>query len=251
MTVIHELLAVENSLSASASHVQKECLGTLQNKRSIFAGQIKSHEVFNEEEQHLKQPNDYKEVVSTVDDQLQFLAGELVKYWDVSLQKEEANQRAVADIVVNGTVLAEAVPASVLLAMEKRLTSLVAVYSFIPTLDAAKAWEIAVGQKPNVFQTKHDIERFQTRTTDEYVTVVKPTDKHPAQVVKQEKIVNIGKYITTEFSGCISSEDKAERLQRLHALIRAVKQARQRANTTEVKTELAFAAALLEYVNKG
>jgi len=251
-TVIHELLAVENSLSADANHVQKECYKTLSDKRQIFGGLMKSHQIFAEDQQHLQQPTDHKEVVSTVDAQLDYLAGELTRYWDVSLQKESANQYARADITVDGKVLAKDVAATVLLAMEKRLTSLVSVYNAIPTLDAAKAWIEASDQaRKDIFQTKHAIERFQTKTEDEYVTVVKATDKHPAQVVKQTKETHIGKYITTEYSGCLASADKAERIQRLTKLIRAVKQARQRANTQEVNTDLKFGDALFAYVNNG
>ena len=47
----------------------------------------------------------------------------------------------------------------------------------------------------------------------------------------------------------ITSLDKAEKLQRLTGLIRAVKEARQRANATSVNQELKFGKVLLDYIN--
>jgi hypothetical protein len=250
-TMIHELLAVEQSLSEQAVRVHKDAVKTLSTKRTIFEGLVKSHERFNDEEQHLVMPTEHKEVTTSVDAEMDYLGTQLTRYWDCFLQKESANQTAHADIIVDGAVLASRVPAIVLLAMEKKLAGLISLFSAIPTLDAATTWEVAPGQADGVFQTKHATERQQTTSEDEYVTIVKATDKHPAQVVKQQKVAVVGKYTQTNFSACIASVDKAERIMRLQQLIRAVKQARQRANVAEVNNSLKFGDAIWSFINKG
>ena len=249
-TVLHELLAVEQGLSETANRVTKEVAKTLDTKKSLFEGMSKEHAVFKEEDEYLKQATEYKEVQSTVDEQLDFLSGELVRYYDVSLQKEEANQRAKADIIINGETIAKDIPSIVLLSMEKKLSSLLAVYNAIPTLDAAKAWEVDPAYaKPGVFRTKNAVERMQTVTSKKYVEVSPATQHHKAQIAEQETIDTVGKYSITEFSGAISSYEKAKRIQKLTALVRAIKTARQRANNVEVNNELTFGAALFNYIN--
>lgn len=250
-TVLHEILAVEQGTATNAKYLTTELLKKFSTKQTLFAGQIKEHQIFSEDEQHLKQATDYLEVQSTVDAQLAYVGNELANYWTVFFQKEETNQQAKADIIVDGVVLYEAVPATALLGMETKLTQLMALYSAIPTLDAAKAWEEAPAIGEGIFQTKHAQERIQQRSEDEYVTVAPATDRHPAQVIKQTKDVAVGKYTVSSLSGAIPSVDKAERIQRLTALIRAVKQARQRANQAEVDTSVEFGSRLLDFINNG
>ena len=250
MAQLHELLAVETGLAETANRITKEVTKTLSTKQSLFSGMNKQHIIFDDANQHMVQAPENKEIQSTVAEQLDFLAGNLIAYWDVSLQKEEANQRANADIIVDGITIASNIPSIVLLSMEKKLTSILAVYNGIPTLDAATAWEPAPEYaKPNVFRTKFVTERQQSVVTKDYKEVSPATEHHKAQVVQVEKTEVIGKYIITDFSGAIPSSEKADKLARLTKLIAAVKQARQRANNVEVTTDLTIGKALLDYIN--
>jgi len=249
-TQLHELLAVETSLAETANRITKEVTKTLSTKQSIFGGMSKHHTIFNDADQHLVQSPENKEVQSTVSEQLAFLQNNLSSYWDVSLQKESANQTANADIVIDGTTISANVPAIVLLGLEKKLTSLLAVYNGIPTLDAATAWEIDPAYaKPFVYRTKHVTERQQSVTIKDFKEISPATDHHKAQVAQVESTSIIGKYTITEFSGAVSSFEKADKLAKLTNLIRAVKQARQRANNVEVNTTLTIGNDLLNYVN--
>lgn len=250
VTVLHELLAVETGLSETANRVSKETSKTLGTKQSLFAGMTKEHQIFDEESQHLVQAPEIKEVESTVDEQIDYVSAELARYWDVTLQKEEANQRANGDIIIEGTVIASNVPSIVLLGMEKKLTALLGLYNNIPTLDAAKTWVAVEGYpKEGVFVTKTPMERQHVVTVKNWIEVSPATKEFKAQLVQKEDISIVGKYIVNEFSGAVSSLNKATRIQKLTAMIRAVKTARQRANNTEVNTELSFGAAVLGYIN--
>ncbi len=248
-TVLHELLAVEQGLAETSKRLSNEVARKLSSKTTLFSGMVKSHQMFTEESAHLTQATEHVEVQSTVDAQLEFVGIELARYWDATLQKEEANQRAKADIIVNGVAIAKDVPAIVLLSLEKKLSSLLAIYNNIPTLDAAVAWEQAPSQGYGIYQTKHAVERFQTKTEKKFITVAPATDKHQAQITTQDEITNVGKFTQTNFSGMLTTNDKAKRIQRLVALTRSVKQARQRANSTTVNTELKIGSLLLNHIN--
>ena len=250
MTQLHELLAVETGLAETANNIIKETTKTLTSKHALFSGMTKTHSIFAEENQHLVQAPENKEVQSTVNEQLFHLGSALSQYWDVTLQKEAANQLATADIAINGTVIATAVPSIVLLGMEKKLTALIAVYRAIPTLDSATAWEADPAYaKANIFRTKNVTERQQTVVIKEFKEISPATPNFKAQIAEVESTSIIGKYTSTEFSGAISSFDKAEKLSRLTNIIRAIKQARQRANCQPVDTTKAFASDILDYIN--
>jgi hypothetical protein len=248
--VLHELLAVEQSLAATSNNIIKDTIKNLGERRALYDGMVKEHEIYDDDKQHLKQATEYKEVQSTVDEQLDYMANELARYYDCVYQKEEANQRAKADIIINGELIAANVPAIVLLGMENKLTGLLAVYNAIPTLDAAKSWVRAEDYaKKGVFKTQHQEERLHKITDKDFQIVAPATKEHPAQVKEVTRESTIGKYVINYFSGALTSLEKAERLQRLTALIRAVKEARQRANNTEVVAEKGFGKALFNYIN--
>ena len=249
-TVLHELLAVENGLAETANRVQKETTKTLGTKETLFTGLNKSHIIFAEENQHLVQAPEIKEVQSTVDEQLLFLGSNLARYWDVTLQKETTNQHAKGNITIGGIDIATDVPAIVLLSMEKKLTALLATYNAIPTLDSSKSWDVDAGHaKLGVFRTAHPRENQHTVTYKTWEEVSAATKEHKAQIVQVEKTDVIGKYVLVDYSGALTSLDKANKLKRLTQLIAAVKTARQRANNQEVDTTATFGSALLDYIN--
>lgn len=247
---LHEILAVEKSLAESANHVIKDTVKNLAERRTLFEGQTKVHQIFDDNKQHLVQATENKEVQSTVNEQIDYMASTVAQYYDVVLQKESANQTANADIIVDGSTIASNIPAIVLLGLESKLLSLVAVYNAIPTLDAAKSWTPATGYaKPNVFVGTFPEERQQSVVSKTWKEISPATVQHQAQLKEVESTDVIGKYTITSFSAAISSEDKAARIARLQSLIRAVKEARQRANNVEVTSFPGFGTALFSYIN--
>lgn len=248
--VLHELLAVEQSAAESANHVLKDTVKNLSDRRALYDGTTKEHQVFDDAMQHTRQATEHKEVQSTVKEQLDYMAKPIGDYYDIILQKEIANQSARADIVIDGVTLAEGIPAIVLLGLEKKLESLKAVYNAIPTLDSARTWVTAEGySRPNVFRNAHPEERQQSVVTKNWETIVPATEHHPAQTKEIERTAVVGKYIINTFSGALTSEDKANKIARLVKLITAVKKARQRANNVEVTADRGFGATLFNYIN--
>ena len=251
-TLLHELLAVEKSLSNTANSIQTTTGKTLQSKETIFSGLVKSNEIFAEDKQFLKTATEIKEVQSTVGEQLDFMAKNITEYWDLILKKESANQQAKADIVVDGKTIAKDVPSIVLLSLEKKLNSIIDVYNNIPTLDSSKSWIVAEeSQKSGVWKLQYPVERQQTQTVKNYIEASPATQHHKAQVVEDVKTEVIGKYIIQEYSGNLTSLEKASKLERLTKLLRAVNAARQRANCVVVNNELKIGKGLFDYINSG
>ena len=244
------MLAVEQGLAETANHVTKDTIKNLSERKTLFEGLVKEHVVLDENLQHLKQATEYKEVQSTVDEQVDYLSVELAKYYNVLFLKETGNQNAKADIVVDEHIVAKDVPSIVLLGMEKKLNSLLAVYNALPTLDAAKSWVVDTSaSKKGIYKTEHQEERQHTVTGKQWKEISPATKEHPAQLKEVETTTLVGKYVISSYSGAVTSQDKAERIQRLTNLIRAVKEARQRANNTEVEKSTDFGNKLMNYIN--
>ena len=250
---LHELLAVDKRLAETANRVQKETSKILEQKRDIFSGLVKSHEIFDDEKkQALEKVNDIKEVESTVSEHLQFAGKRLADYWNVILQKDYSNQTAKANIMIGDNILVANVPSTTLLSLEKKLESLISMYNVIPTLDAAKAWgqdtDYAI---PNVWRTVNPRETQHRVVYKAYEEVSPATVQHKAQVVEVEREEIVGKYTQFDYSGAITSLDKSQKLERLTTLIMAVQTARQRANTNEVDPTLKLGETLINFINNG
>ena len=228
---LHEVLAVEKDLSNTSSRMISEAIKTF-SKDNLFKGSVKEVELFDEEEKALA--NETIKLETNVYDILNYAFIETANFWDSTLQKDKSNQVAVADIIVDGNVIASAVPSSFLLGLEGKLNSLMQLFQSIPTLEPGREWVLDESYGEGIFKDKHPREQFKTKKDKEFKTVAPSTDRHPAQVVPMDVVTNVGKITTTNWSGMISSAEKANMMKRLSTLLRAVKKARQRANNTNL-----------------
>ena len=195
-------------------------------------------------------PEEQQELDCTVKDKMDYMAGHIVRYFDAILQKEKTNQSAVADLIVDGVVIAEKLPATFLLGLEKRLKLVREVYKQIPTLPLGKKWleDSTMGQ--GVYLCHTPDEKFKTRKVFRFNVLYEATPEHPAQIEKWEEQENVGKYVTVTWSGMITSAKKSSILGRVDKLIRATKKARQRANAAEV-VELSVGKEIFDYIGLG
>lgn len=243
MGQIHELLAVEPEVKSAASNVQQETHTTFVHKKEHFIGITRTYDPVNEDGEKLGDEN--KELITTVRQKLDHTHKLLERAWDLAYQKELANCEAKADIIVNGKVLAESVPATMLLQLEKQLRELKNVYHSIPTLTPGPAWR-RTEENPDVWvHEKPRKARTQKRT--EPRIVVEATDKHPAQVREYTEDVTVGYWNEKVLSGEWTVGEKSGICERLEDLINAVKTARARANQQEVKNDH-IATKLFDYV---
>ena len=235
MSKLHEVLAVETDVEETSRKILEEAFTTFNKKGNLFEGYHKTLQMLDEERSGEEAgAEEHKAIVTTVADKLSYIKKSLVKYYDVFFQKEATNQVASSDLVVDGQVLVENLPATFLLGVEKRLTKLRPVFESMPTLDPGVEWEQDPGERDGVFKAKHPDRKQKQEKQEAFVIVTEATPDHRAQYEKVIKNVVTGTYSTQYWSGKVTPGQKSEYLARLDKLIQAVKKARQRANATEV-----------------
>lgn len=236
MAKLHEVLAIEQGLQAAAKKINEETVRTFDKKDEHFVETVRTVTHFAEEDQKLD-TSESKAMVTTVFDKLLYTVGPNVRALDAYLQKEATNQKAVADITVDDKVLAAGVPATVLLRLKTRLADLRAVYEKIPTLAPGPTWDVDHDRRKagGVYRSENPDVTFRTRKTVKPIIMAPATDHHPAQVQAVSEDVPVAKITTQHWSGMITSAQKSDLLGRIDRLLRAVKRARQRANSTEVE----------------
>lgn len=235
MAKLHELLAVEGDLEGTYKKILEEARNTFAKKPNLFYGSLKRLEMFDLEAK-VEEREEHMKLATTVGQKLEYVSDHVVRYLDAVLQKEMTNQIAKNDLIIEGTVIATGLPATYLLGLETKLKNIRAVYEAIPTLPPSLEWVRDEQAGEGVYRLKHTDEKMKTAKTFMHKVLYEATDKHPAQIEKWEEQKPVGKYLTDTTCGLVSPAEKSEMLGRIDKLIRAVKQARQRANTEEVLT---------------
>ncbi|MCP5006394.1 MAG: hypothetical protein GY941_21020 [Planctomycetes bacterium] len=231
MTKLHEILAVEADARKGAQLVLAESLHNFQQNPHLFKGHVKTTTMLDENE--ISPAPEIQEVSETVPSKLNYTLQHFENWLNVVYQKEEANQRATADLIVEGDILMRDVPATFLLGLEAKLLSLRSVYESIPTLQQGVQW-VVDQDRPDMYCAAHEIETFVTRKTIKSKVLYEATNHHPAQIEKWAEDVRVGRSLKGVSCSMISAGDKARLIQKINVLIAAVKQARQRANEIEI-----------------
>lgn len=249
MPKLHEVLAVEGDLAGTAKKLSDEARDTFAKKPTHFLSDTAVTTYFDDSKSQLN-TTVQTAMVTTVADKLDYLAPALSRYYDVYVAKETTNQKAVADVVFpDGTTFFANVPATVLLGFETKLKELRSVYEAIPTLQPGIIWEPDTATGAGVYKSKNPETRFVTEKITSAVELSPATKEHKAQVEKVVNDVPVAKREITHQSGMLSPHDKSEVLGRIDVLIRAFKEARQRANSTEVETVKGFGKTLTDFIN--
>jgi hypothetical protein len=246
---LHELLAVEQDLAGTFKNILEETKTTFNKKTAHFMSAHRVLKYYDEEKERAeKAPEEHQAMQTTVQKKLDYQQKHIVRYLDAVLQKEKTNQKAVADIVVDGITIASNVPATFLLGLESKLKQVRDVYSAIPTLQPQIEWTEDPDKGEGVFKMKHAEETYKTEKVIVPQILYEATKEHPAQVEKIQETKNVGKYTKNVWSGMITSAQKSVVLGKIDKLIRAVKKARQRANSVEIE-KVDIGKALFDHIN--
>jgi hypothetical protein len=245
---LHQILAVEGDLQGKSQKIIEETVKTFNEKQNLFYGFIKRYEPYEETGQ--KMPEEFKEIDDTVPSKLKYAVASFVKYLDVIATKEATNAVATAPLVINGEVIHEALPATLLLALENKLRGIRPVLEAMPTLTKGIEWIPAPDRGEDIYVTaKPDIKQ-RTVKEPKFRVLYDATKEHPAQIEKWMETVAVGDFISTQWSGNITSAEKARILERFDEVLRAIKKARMKANSTEV-VKVNVAKSIFDYVVKG
>lgn len=244
---LHAVLAVEGDLAGHSKRTLDETRKTF-GRGEMFKGYVKTLKMHDENREHEEEAGgDIRALPTTVGERLDFTAKAVIRYLDAYLQKETTNQTAKADIIVDDAEIAKNVPATALLGLEKRLHELRGVFEAVPTLDQGTEWDRAPDQGTHIWKSRNPEVRNKTEKSMSVIELSPATKEHKAQVQGINKDIVVGKITTHSVSGMVTSAQKSVWLGKIDKLIRAVKQARTRANQAEV-VECSIGDALFKYI---
>lgn len=243
---LHELIAVRGSIRTQMVKVIADLTNTFEKKPHHFTARIKSFIPKGEEaaakvEEHL-------ELQTTIRKELAWIQSYLIKAIDISHAVNIGNTQAQADIILeDGAILALKVPATTLLELEDFLEEIRKFASHIPTLDPAKGFHPDSNASDGTYVAR-EVEKIRTQATKKVYVLYSATKEHPAQTQLVDEQVPIGTIREQEWSAMMTPAQKGNLLDRIEKLIRAVKQARSRANETEVMGPTKIGGLLLSYI---
>lgn len=232
---LHQLLAVEKQVKNTAEAILSEASRTF-DKNEHFIGVTKTYKPFRDEDQ--KDSDVYSEtkvITTSVPEKLQYVFSSLVDSFDLELQKDISNHKAKADIVLNGLTLVKDVPATTLLFFEQQIKKIRDMSIHIPTRQPGVNWVPDPESGKYIFKNATPVSKYRTKKEEAWEIVAPATDKHPAQVQKMTKDVNVGVFEETYQNGMFSPAEKSVFLKRIDNLLKAIKEARARANDVEVE----------------
>jgi hypothetical protein len=232
-TKLHQIIAVEKGIK---DRVQKDVTAVYQEmpKGSLFEGASRTYEKRDADGEEF--PDENQLVQRNAADMLKNIAEQFTEYFDIVATKDTANCLAKADITVDGEVLVKQVPVTHLLFLEKQLVDMRTAISAMPVLDPAYEWQL----DPVTGNFKSAVVRTtKMKKINKPLVLYQATKEHPAQTQLVTEDVQIGTWNTTKYSGAVTAPRKKELLKRINTMIKAVKYAREEANSVEVpKTQV-------------
>jgi hypothetical protein len=233
MTKLSQIIAVEKGVKSDATRRVTDAHRDVQ-KQPLLSGISRTYRPRDDEGDAL--PPESTRVQIKAEEVLASVGGILTRLFDVTLTKDSANCSASADVKADGAVLLPAVPVTYLLFLEKQLTDLHTFVAKLPLLDPAEEW--SEDQASGCWKTNPAL-TVRSKKIPRNHDVSPATKEHPAQVQVYMEDVPAGDWTTVKFSGSMPATRVRQILDRVEELQRAVKFAREEANSTEITDQKA------------
>ena len=244
MGKLHELLAVEGSLKSEAHRLLHETTALFKQGTERLVGRQRLYQPLEEGVEQMA-PEVTVLATNVQAEMEKFLQG-FGAWIDAAIQKEVTNCDTAADVTIDGKVILSDLPAVALLNLESKLAEMRTVYAAIPTNDPTESWN---WDDQDGFYVSEPRTTYRTEKRMETHVAYPATEQHPAQVETYTKDVRVGTWTTVIQSGMLAPTEKARLMSRLDALLRAVRQARQRANDHEIIKEQ-VAERIFRYIHE-
>lgn len=236
-----QVVAVEKGIKNKA-HTGVTAAYQLAQKPALMQGIARTYRPKDEEGEVF--PPEQTKVQVTASQLLATLREHMVELFDITATKDFANCGALADVSVGDVSIAKNVPVTYLLFLEKKLVDVHTFVSKIPTLDSSETW--VWDANAGCFASE-PVETHKTKKLPKVVTKAPATDKHPAQVEVFQEDVVVGYWKTVKFSGAMPADDIKKLLTRIEGLQRAVKFAREEANSKQIES-VSVGAKIFSYL---
>lgn len=229
--LLAQMIAVEKGVKQRANKRLGGLQRELVTRLPQMSGLTRTYRPINDEDPE-RLPAESVRVQVKAEEILDQVAETMTDLFDVVYTREAGNTGATAHIQVGDVIVAEDVPVTYLLFLDKQLDDLLTILRSLPVLDPAEDW--TYDQNASVYRTP---QRVTTRAKKIPFPFVKAaaTDKHPAQVETQFEDKIVGFWDKTTFSGALPADRVFQLVRRTEALQRAVRSARELANATQVE----------------
>lgn len=241
MPRLNQILAVEKG-TKSRVFSEITSLNNTAQKPALFNGFSKTWKAKEDDGEMF--PPESQRVQQNAREQLQTLSRHLTELFDVTASKDWANCHALADVVVDGKVVVQKAPATYLLFLEKQLNDIQTFVTNLPVLDPAEEWRF--DEAANLYKSALT-KTARTKKVQKPIVLYDATKEHPAQTQLITEDVVIGHWDTVKHSGALPPARKQTLLDRIEALIKAVKFAREEANGVEADKKQ-VAGAIFDYL---
>lgn len=209
-------------------------------KADLFTGQSR---VFISSVDGEEKPPESKKVQFTADQGFTELRGLMTAWFDAVLTKDTGNTKVFGTVEVDGFKLTD-VPVPTLLWLEKQTEDMRKFVESMPILDPANEW--TWDANANLYRAA-ETRTLSFKKVHEAIVKYPHTAEHPAQTEMVSLDRPVGAWATTAMSGALSGDKKRDILNRINVLARAIKSAREEANSVKVDSR-ELGEAFFDYI---
>ena len=231
MAKLNQIIAVEKGIKSRSESGMTTLYQQVQ-KPELFNGFHKSYQPKKEDGEVF--PDEGKRVVVRAREALQNFGSIITEYLNITARKDIANTEAFSDLVVGGVTIAEKVPATYLLFLEKRLSEIRTFIGHLPVLDESEEWTF--DENSELFKS-NEIKTHRSQKVQRAIVCYPATEQHPAQTQLVSEDVLVGYWNNVKHSGALPAPEKRALLQRTEELLKAVKEAREAANMVDAPSD--------------
>lgn len=243
MTKQNQIISIEKGVKSKALSDITALYKAVQ-KEDLFNGFSKNYQPVDENGQTF--PPESKRVQYVAKEVLREVERITSDLFTIEARKDWTNTVAKADVKLpDGTVLIKDAPATFLLFLEKELININTFVSKLPVLDNADDWKL--DENSGLYKTDV-VKTHKTAKEERPIVLYDATEKHPAQTQLITKDVVVGYWNTIKQSGAVPKTEKDKLLSRVDTLIRAVKEAREAANSVDELKSPDVSQAIFEFL---
>lgn len=241
---LSQVVATEKQVKARVNSDGGE-LHKINQKPDLFNGLNRTYERKDEDGEEL--PSEQKLVQQRASENLTAWSKMWSELLDVVATKDWGNVTARADLEVNGEVIVKDAPVTYLIWLEKQLDDYRTFVDKMPVLDAGKAWKEDAASALYVTEPTRTARH---KKVPRVLLKVEASEHHPAQAEVVHDDVLVGYWSNISTSGAFPETRRRQLLERIDLLRKAVKEAREEANSAKVDL-ITVGSAITNWILKG